>query len=450
MNTSKILFSLFFVLSLLVSCEKDNNHSEDNELATRMNQFIQNNLSTFYLWYDEIPDIKPESEKDPKEYFKALLSSKDKWSLITDDANGLLEEMAGTGETYGYGLAYGRFKDSDKCFAVVQYVYPGSPAAEVGLKRGEWIMKVNDDFITKKTEELLKEGESRKLLMGEYSAQENEAGETEGVITSYGEANLPASRPVEDVTIPAYDVLTGGVGYLAYNSFSTEDNSELLRLSQYYKENNVKEFVLDLRYNAGGAMDCVQLLATILAPADKLGSTLASLEYSQKQMSKDRELTFDNQLLQGGNNLNLSKVYILTSSTTAGAAEMLINCLKPYMTVVLVGATTKGENVATASFSSDKFQWILRPVVCEVFNSEGKADYSTGFTADYAVNSLQDFAKVLPLGNPNEEMLSAALGIIDGSIVLPEPEPEPEPETQMKAVKSVKVKRTFRNGLIVK
>ena len=127
---------------------------------------------------------------------------------------------------------------------------PGSPAAEVGLKRGEWIMKVNDDFITKKTEELLKEGESRKLLMGEYSTQENEAGETEGVITSYGEANLPAARPVEDVTIPAYDVLTGGVGYLAYNSFSTEDNSELLRLSQYYKENNVKEFVLDLRYNA--------------------------------------------------------------------------------------------------------------------------------------------------------------------------------------------------------
>ena len=197
-------------------------------------------------------------------------------------------------------------------------------------------MKVNDDFITKKTEELLKEGENRKLLMGEYSTQENEAGETEGVITSYGEANLPAARPVEDVTIPAYDVLTGGVGYLAYNSFSTEDNSELLRLSQYYKENNVKEFVLDLRYNAGGAMDCVQLLATILAPADKLGSTLASLEYSLKQMSKDRELTFDDQLLQGGSNLNLSKVYILTSSTTAGAAEMLINCLKPYMTVVLV------------------------------------------------------------------------------------------------------------------
>ncbi len=151
MNTSKILFSLFLVLSLLVSCEKDNNHSEDDELATRMNQFIQSNLSTFYLWYDEIPNIKPESKKDPKEYFKALLSSKDKWSLITDDVNGLLEEMEGTGETYGYGLAYGRFSiTAMNAFAVVQYVYPGSPAAEK-LKRGDIIVKLNSQTSRKMT-----------------------------------------------------------------------------------------------------------------------------------------------------------------------------------------------------------------------------------------------------------------------------------------------------------
>ena len=426
------LFLLLGVLAMtsLFSCGVD--RWPEYYKWTGRDLWIDSVMREEYLWFEDIPNTKDLNYfLEPDAFLKKIISPLDKGYSSVDT----LYSIVGNDTAFN---------------ALITYVIPGSPAAEVGLKRGEWIMKVNDDFITKKTEELLKEGESRKLLMGEYSAQENEAGETEGVITSYGEANLPASRPVEDVTIPAYDVLTGGVGYLAYNSFSAEDNSELLRLSQYYKENNVKEFVLDLRYNAGGAMDCVQLMATILAPADKLGSTLASLEYSQKQMSKDRELTFDNQLLQGGNNLNLSKVYILTSSTTAGAAEMLINCLKPYMTVVLVGATTKGENVATASFSSDKFQWILRPVVCEVFNSEGKADYSTGFTADYAVNSLQDFAKVLPLGNPNEEMLSAALGIIDGSIVLPEPEPEPEPETQMKAVKSVKVKRTFRNGLIVK
>ena len=143
MNTSKILFLLFLLPFLLGSCEKDDNHSEDDELATRMNQFIRSNLSTFYLWYDEIPDIKPESE----EYFKALLSSKDKWSLITDDVDEFLDEMEGTGETYGYGLAYGQFSNSKECFAVVQYVYPGSPAAEK-LKRGDIIVKLNSQNLT--------------------------------------------------------------------------------------------------------------------------------------------------------------------------------------------------------------------------------------------------------------------------------------------------------------
>lgn len=127
---------------------------------------------------------------------------------------------------------------------------------------------------------------------------------------------------------------------------------------------------------------------------------------------------------------------------------MLINCLKPYMKVVVVGSTTKGETVATESFPSDQFLWVLRPVVCEVFNSEDEADYAKGFTPDYAVSQLSNFAKVLPLGDPDEELISAALGIINGSIVLPEP--EPTPETQMTVVKSVKVKRTFRNGLIIK
>ena len=55
--------------------------------------------------------------------------------------------MAGTGETYGYGLAYGRFNNSSECFAIVQYVYPGSPAAEK-LKRGDIIVKLNSQTLT--------------------------------------------------------------------------------------------------------------------------------------------------------------------------------------------------------------------------------------------------------------------------------------------------------------
>ena len=102
-------------------------------------------------------------------------------------------------------------------------------------------------------------------------------------------------------------------------------------------------------------MECVQLLADILVPADKLESPFAFLQYNDKQSAQNRDLILDSQLLQGGVNLNLPTVYIITSGTTAGAAEMLINCLKPYMKVVLIGQTTKGEYVATETFINPKY-----------------------------------------------------------------------------------------------
>lgn len=60
------------------------------------------------------------------------------------------------------------------------------------------------------------------------------------------------------------------------------------------------------------------------------------------------------------------------------------------MTVITIGTTTKGETVATESFPSNQFLWVLRPVVCQVFNSEGEADYTKGFTPNYAVSELSD------------------------------------------------------------
>ncbi|MEY8723014.1 S41 family peptidase [Bacteroides stercorirosoris] len=441
------LFLLLGVLAMtsLFSCGVD--RWPEYYPLTGRDLWIDSIMREEYLWFEDIPNSKDLNYfLSPEAFLEKIKSPLDKGYSSVDTLYGTPPP------SYGFDYNLYRVADNDTAYlALVTYVIPESPASEIGLKRGEWIMQINDDFITKKTEKLLTEGENQKLSIGRYVTKKNEEGEEEGSIESYREANLPASRPVEDVVIPAYALYTSGtlnIGYLAYNHFSKEYNSELLRLSQLYKEKGVTDFILDLRYNDGGEMECVQLLADILVPADKLGSPFASLVYSQKRQYKNHELTLDAQLPEGGSNLNLPKVYVLTSSTTAAASEMLINCLKPYMKVVVVGSTTKGVTVATESFPSNQFLWVLRPVVCEVFNSEDEADYAKGFTPDYAVSQLSNFAKVLPLGDPDEELISAALGIINGSIVLPEP--EPTPETQMTVVKSVKVKRTFRNGLIIK
>ena len=271
-----------------------------------------------------------------------------------------------------------------------------------------------------------------------------------------GDVALPAVRPVTESAI--YDTnfiqLEGTdykIAYLAYNSFtagtaeqSEKYNNELRAFSQECKQRGINNLVLDFRYNSGGEMECVQLLADILVPADKLESPFAFLQYNDKQSAQNRDLILDSQLLQGGVNLNLPTVYIITSGTTAGAAEMLINCLKPYMKVVLIGQTTKGEYVATETFINPKYPWAVRPVVCEVFNSNGEADYSAGFKPDIAINETSYLQYYLPLGEPDEILLHTALQVIAGIVELP------TPKTGTAIVRSFTTQKNLRKGLIVK
>ena len=49
------------------------------------------------------------------------------------------------------------------------------------------------------------------------------------------------------------------------------------------------------------------------------------------------------------NSLKLSKVYILTSKSSASASELVINGLKPHITVVQIGDVTVGKNVGSVT-----------------------------------------------------------------------------------------------------
>lgn len=449
-----LLFPVLGVLALitLLSCGQDR-WTEYYPLTER-DLWIDDVMRQDYLWYEDIPSSKNLNYfLEPEAFLKSVLSSKDKNFSTIDTLDNTPVP------SYGFDYTLYKLATSDTVYnALISYVIPNSPAADAGLERGEWIMLVDGDSITKKRETLLTEGGARRLLIGKYQIvkdEENEEDKGTGVIQSDREANLPATRAVTDDAIHKTAIFqingTYRVGYLAYNSFTAgttdsgqEYNDALRQFSQSCQQAGVNNFVLDLRYNAGGEMECVQLLADLLVPADKLDSPFAFLQYSDKQSAKNRDLILDSQLMQGGVNLNLPQVYIITGGTTAGASEMLINCLKPYMTVVLVGQTTKGENVATAPYLNPDYPYILRPVVCEVFNSEDESDYASGFSPDYPINESSYLQNFLPLGNPDETLLNTALQLIVGNIKLP------ETTTRMTAVKSVLTKRNFRKGLILK
>ena len=116
-----------------------------------------------------------------------------------------------------------------------------------------------------------------------------------------------------------------------------------------------------------------------------------------------------------GSLLSSKRVYVLTSSRTASASELIINSLKPYMEVFLIGDVTYGKNVGSISIYDEndaRNTWGLQPIVLRVENSLGFSDYSSGFVPD--IENKDNGLYVYPLGDPRENLLAEAIAHITG------------------------------------
>lgn len=425
---------LIFILGMLILPLYMTSCGEDRWAAyagqTQTDRWIDDTMRVWYYWDEDMPGSKYLNYfQEPFTFYASLLSKNDgkgnsHYSTIDSLVN-VTRSIPYTDYSYGFQFTTNRVENNDTAlYAHVLYVASGSPASAIRLERGDWIMEMNGEPITSKNYEKLYGDNSMELTVGYYDAVND-------TIVAYKEPrHIAAARTINDNPVYYKNVYTRGskrIGYLVYNHFSsgTTDNSneyndDLRNASQYFASQQVNEFILDLRYNNGGLLSCAELMCALLAPANQLGQELGFLEFNSRFTPRQVPFTLDAGLIQGGANLNLNTLYVLTTSQTASASEMVINCLNPLMEIIIIGGTTEGKNVGSRAFSSPELMITMSPIVCKIYNSKGKSDYEQGFTPNLAVNENSDLARFLPFGNPNELMLYTALGVIDGSIDIPE------------------------------
>ena len=402
----------FTALTALFSCGED--RWPEYYVYTGRDLWIDSVMRQHYLWYDQMPEFDDLNYfRTPSTFLSTVISDDDDFSSVDT-----LDNSLATG--YGFEYSLSTATDNDTAYyAMVTYVMTDSPAAEAGLERGEWVMTIDGEWITGDNDTLLDSGSEARFLIGKYQTyttvtDDTLETETTGVLADRT-ITMPAAREVDDDIVPVSTIVNDAVGYIVYNSFDPDADEALLNFSALCAEAGVTDVVVDLRYNEGGDISSAQLLATLLCPASALGSDMATLEYNDLQTAKNRTLTFDSDLLTGGaQNLNLSTVYFLTTATTSGTAEVLIHCLQPYMDVVTLGRTTDGFYIGTEDFTNTTYNWVLHLAVCHIYNADGEEFTSSGFSPDKTVNHLNNALTVLPLGDPDEAMLSAALSLING------------------------------------
>ena len=197
------------------------------------------------------------------------------------------------------------------------------------------------------------------------------------------------------------------------------------------KSQGITELVLDLRYNSGGSIATATRLASLITGqftnqvfAKQQWNAKLEDYYSSKNASNLLNL-FTDKLGNGEtlSSLNLTKVYLLTTKSTASASELVINGLKPYVNVVQIGDLTTGKNVGSITLydspnfskenSSTKHHYAMQPIVLKVVNKIGFGDYINGLEPTILLK--EDFGNLGILGDPDEPLLNAAINNIISS-----------------------------------
>ena len=195
------------------------------------------------------------------------------------------------------------------------------------------------------------------------------------------------------------------IGYFAFNSFlgdTTEIYNEFSRIFNRFALNGVNDVIVDLRYNGGGYVTVQEKLANWLVPSSANGQLMMKQQFNDKYTQYNADDTFGK---LGG--LNLSRIFFIVSNSTASASELLINNLRPYMDVQLIGpGKTYGKPVGF--FPIPVGDWYIFPVSFRTTNKNGEGDYFNGI----AVNSQVADGLDKDWGNVEENCLKTAVGFI--------------------------------------
>ena len=221
------------------------------------------------------------------------------------------------------------------------------------------------------------------------------------------------------------------VGYLMYNQFVADKNIELNEVFESFNSQNINDLIIDLRYNGGGSVtNCVELASMITGQFNteifaqeqwntKLISFLENRFGSESLINR-----FVDKLNNGDpiNSLNLNRVYIITTSESASASELLINGLASYIDVIQIGEKTVGKNVGSITVydyidneqtKNPDHKYAMQPIVLKIANSEGYADYADGLEPNTLVE--EDIRNLGVLGTLDEPLLTLTLNLISGT-----------------------------------
>lgn len=450
MKDLKIILLTLFSGFIFTACSKDDSEdfkepdsevAETTKKAYEVENFIYKVMSDIYLYKKDVPVLADnyfpgtaekylyfDKSSTPEDLFGKFVYSQDKFSYLHSDYREM-NKMA-TGTRLMNGMSYGLVAYCNSCtevFGYVRFVFPNSDASEKGVERGMIFNRVNGQQLTRSNINSLLATES--FSIGLASIENNSIRELEKTI------DLSARQQLKNPIIISkiLNVDDKKVGYLFYESFNEDFDEELNIAFGTFKNEGMSDLILDLRYNGGGNVITSINLASMIT-GQFPGQIFMKERWNDKYQKYYEEREPESLLNRFGtktrsgsalNSLNLNRVFVLTTGSSASASELIINGLDPYIDVIHIGGVTTGKFQASAplydspdydedhaSLNKNHF-YAVQPLILKSSNVNDVSDYVNGLNPDIKVT--EDILDLEPLGDPNELLIKVALDVIAGN-----------------------------------
>ena len=452
--------------AIQVEPEEEQQEEQQEEPKTRgdypVQDFMWQTMNFYYLWQGDVANLADSSfsdiedpsyvqflgsRMDPADFYYADLcymhrnivgndAAVDRFSAHRENYKDLVQIFQGITKSNGLEFGLSLYGEGEDVLGFVNYIVKDSDASTKDIARGDIFTGVNGISLNLDNYIELLFGDADTYTLNMVDIVDNT------LVPNGKEVTLTKFEGLEEDPILVTNIVERGdkkIAYLMYNQFVGGSGERLNEVFADFKAANVTDLVLDLRYNSGGSGYTAAILASLIIDADESKIFFRDRYNSKFEAILDPEDVENPFYSTTGtafgnsdaplNNLNLNKVYILATDSSASASELVMVGLEPYIDVVHIGSTTVGKNQGSSTYVDDPEngnwydpdredqinpdnQWGLQPIIVIAENSAGFSEYTNGLVPDIPL--LEDIANLGVLGDPEEPLFAKAIEEITG------------------------------------
>ena len=317
-----------------------------------------------------------------------VLQSLDPYSAYMSPESFQDMQTESSGEFGGLGIEVGMEHGVIKVIAPID----NSPASKVGVKAGDYIVKIDDIQVQGKSLT-----EAVDLMRGKVGT------DIEITVRRRGEKKaltFKITRDIIKVASVKSRIIDEKTGYLRLTSFNENSSDQIKnKIKEFNKNENIENYILDLRNNPGGLLSQAITISDFFLNHGEIVSTKSKRKYENRKWFAKK-----------GDILKANTLVVLINYGSASASEIVAGALQDHKRAILVGESTYGK-VSVQSIIPLKNNGAIRLTVSKYYLPSGKSISDVGVTPDIEIDESSDEFK---LNTETDNQLNFALKLLNG------------------------------------